>query len=145
MINISDHILKFRNFLINSWSDLDLLMSNHDWDDDEGFTLDWLQVNWEFLVEKELLGKGNYLMSYFNTESRITNPDAKPNYRVICKLLGAENEKLTLFFGGFEAKTKGGYGIYPPFDYVNVFIDTKRNSRSIPVNECAFFIIPVEM
>ena len=37
MINVTTHLLKFRNFLIDSWTDLDLLMGNHDWDDDGSF------------------------------------------------------------------------------------------------------------
>jgi len=33
-------------------------METHDWDEDGDFTFDWIQANWEFLVERELLGKG---------------------------------------------------------------------------------------
>ncbi len=36
-------------------------MENHDWEEDGNFIDDWIQMNWEFLIEREILGKGKYL------------------------------------------------------------------------------------
>lgn len=83
-IDITSHILNFRNFLNSSWPWLDALMEVHDWDEDGDFTLDWLQVNWEFLVERELLGKDKHLLP-LGWNNRITYSDRRAKYKIVCK------------------------------------------------------------
>ncbi len=73
-LDVTDQILKFRDFFIICWPQLDKFILEHDWDDDVDFIDDWIQVNWEFLVERELLGKEGYLLP-LNLGSRITQPD----------------------------------------------------------------------
>ena len=63
----------------------DQLMSNHDWDDDGSFIREWLQVNWEFLVERELLEKKGFLKPYTYSNHRITFPNAVATHVIICK------------------------------------------------------------
>ena len=60
-LNVTGQIYLFRDFLVSAWPHLDLMMNNHDWDTDEKFIGEWIQVNWEFLVERELLGKNGIL------------------------------------------------------------------------------------
>ncbi len=83
-IDITSHILNFRNFLNSSWAWLDALMEAHDWDEDGDFTLDWIQTNWEFLVERELLGKDRYLLP-LEWNNRITFPDGCAKYKIVCE------------------------------------------------------------
>ncbi len=40
-------------------------MEGHDWDCDGGLQVDWIQANWELLVERELLVPVRYLTSPF--------------------------------------------------------------------------------
>ena len=49
-IDITDHIVNFRNLLNSSWPHLDALMKTHDWDEDGNFSYDWIQVNWALLI-----------------------------------------------------------------------------------------------
>ncbi len=155
MIEVTAQIIKFRDFLVHSWNDLDLLMANHDWDDDGSFISQWLQVNWEFLVERELLEKKGFLKSYSNLDFRITHRDALPTHEIICS--SKENKQLvddktqyiipattTLVFGGFVKKIQGGYGCYPPFDFVTAFIQNKRQYYRIPVVDIDFYMCPLD-
>jgi hypothetical protein len=82
-IEITSHILNFRNFLNSSWPLLDALMEVHDWDEDGNFTLDWIQANWEFLIERELLGEGRYLLP-IERNNRITFLDGCVKYEIVC-------------------------------------------------------------
>ncbi|CUI18081.1 hypothetical protein PNK_p0027 (plasmid) [Candidatus Protochlamydia naegleriophila] len=129
MTIVNQQIEHFRQFLIAAWPSLDNLMENHDWDDDGDFIDKWLQVNWEFLVERELLGPNNYLNSYgFFKALRVTNPDARANYQIICKpknnLILIDNKtkipiskEHELIFKIFLSQYETTYGLYPPFDY----------------------------
>ena len=65
-VNITEQICLFRNFLVSAWPYLDLMMKNHDWDNDGRFVGEWIQVNWELLVERELLGKNHGTLTQFS-------------------------------------------------------------------------------
>ncbi len=154
MINVTTHILKFRDFLVHSWPDLDRIMENHDWDDDVGFTDDWLQVNWEFLVERELLVNKGFLKSYTNLSFRITHAAALATHEIICtpktnkplindKTQLAIPEDTVVAFGGFVNKFEGWYGCYPPFDFLTVFKQNKRDYFHISVDSVDFYLCPV--
>ncbi len=154
MINVTLQILNFRNFLLHSWHDLDLLMSNHNWDDDASFTLEWLEANWEFLVERELLEKGNFLRPYYYTNRRITYPNEKPTYEIICKakpgnyLIDDKNgikipNDIQLIFGGYVSRQNPGYGWYPPFNYVTLFTSEKKELFRAQIETLEFFICKI--
>lgn len=154
MTNVTSQILKFRDFLIHSWGDLDNLMSNHDWDDDGGFIEEWLQVNWEFLVERELLETKGFLKSYTYDNFRITHPNAVPTHEIICKakrnkpLIDDRTQQvistdIKLGFGGLEKKLDLGYGRYPPFDYVTGITQDKKHFYEIYIENVDFFICPI--
>ncbi len=154
MINATSQILKFRNFLIHAWQDLDLLMENHDWDDDGRFTQEWIQVNWEFLVERELLRKGEFLTGYSNLNFRVTYPNAVPTYEVICKPKPnhsiVDNDtgevvpaNIKLIFSGLVKKLNPGYGWYPPFDYVTAFTQDKKQMYRLHFKDIDFFLCAI--
>ncbi len=56
-VDITQHVEKFRGFLNISWDHVIYnIMEDHDWDEDGDLIDDWMQVNWELLVEREILG-----------------------------------------------------------------------------------------
>ncbi len=155
MINDTTHILKFRDFLAHSWADLDSLMENHNWDDDGSFTIDWIQVNWEFLVERQLLEKKGPLKSYFNWDFRITQPKAIATHEIICKPKSNKQfiddrsqiiipHDTTLEFGGFITRRDPGYGYYPPFDYLTLHAENRKYTYKVLVDDVDFFLSKIE-
>ncbi|HEY4832190.1 MAG TPA: hypothetical protein VIH61_06485, partial [Waddliaceae bacterium] len=64
--NVTNQIALFRDFLNVVWPSLNALMAKHNWDDDGCFTDEWLQLNWEYLVERQIFGKGNGALSTFS-------------------------------------------------------------------------------
>lgn len=149
--NITEHIKNYRNFLNASWPFLDDLMVNHDWDEDEDFIGDWLQVNWEFLVERELLGGNGFLTQFSTTylSGRITQPEAKPNYTVIAKfereVIDIRKQSIIQFdkdlrLYGFSTFKNGGFGLYPPFDLADLVIDSKKEIFTVPINDLIFYL-----
>ena len=149
-LDITQHIRTFRNFLNAAWPNLDALMEAHDWDEDGGFTVDWIQVNWELLVERELLGKENFLAP-LEWNNRITFPEKHAKYKVICKIpdgleikdwiLKSNNyEGEELLISGFCTPRGISYGLYPPFDFVELCSPNKKKIYIIPIDSCRFFL-----
>ena len=152
-INITKQVNLFTDFLVKSWSSLSDLMDDHDWDDDGDFTSDWMQVNWEFLVERELI-KGQGFLTEIEWSARVTYPQAKATHKVICKVKDpvilidwikkTENhEGEDLILEGFLTPVETSFGLYPPFDYADIrTIDNKKIYRA-PLNQCQFYITSI--
>lgn len=145
-IDITSHILNFRNFLNSAWPCLDALMESHDWDDDGYFTFNWMQANWEFLVERELLGKGRYLLP-LEWNNRITFPSGGAQYKIVCEFKDKRELKdlilKTSNFNGEELLIIGFYtsaGIYPPFDQVEVRTHDNKKVYVVPITSCRFML-----
>lgn len=152
-IDITDYIISFRNFLNSSWPYLDALMENHDWDKDGNFIDDWVQANWELLIEREILGKDKYLLPLeWNNRMFFSTKYAK--YKIVCKITGDvelkdwilksnnyEGEELLIF--GFRSSKGVSYGLYPPFDFVEVRSCEKTKVYIIPLNCCRFLLKPI--
>ncbi len=150
-MDITRQINLFRNFLIAAWPSLDSLMDNHDWEDDGMFTCEWLQVNWEFLVEREILGKNGSLteFSVLYSGKRVTegiNPVysviAKPQKNITVYDLKKEcivpfSKDLRLF--GFYTFKDGGYGIYPPFELAALMLNPKE-IFVVPIQDLNFYL-----
>lgn len=159
MTNVTNHIIKFQKFMIHCWKDLDDIMDKHDWDNDGTFTNEWLQANWEFLVERQLLKKnGGELRSFgsYLSELRISRPNASPTHEIIC--LPKNHTSLyddktkeplpadkRLIFYIFLKKMDGSYGLYPPFNYAGVFTiqGKKRVRHIIAVDSINFFLVKI--
>ena len=151
-VDITTHIRKFRDFLNACWPHLDDLMADHDWDDDGRFIDDWMQVNWELLVERELLGKQRFLtpLSTFYSRARITSPHQKANYIVYAKsdkqlfdmrqpgVLLPQDKTLRLY--SFCKRLKNGFGLYPPFDLADVVVDSTKKSYIVPFDDVRFYL-----
>ena len=110
-------ILHFRDFLIQSWPCLSKTMHFSDWDDDPHFIDDWMQANWELLVERQIesvqvlapYGYGVLSEIRYSNNTLIT-------HRVVCREK-ADPTGNTYVFQSFLTK-EDGWRIWTPFDYV---------------------------
>ena len=114
-----------------------------------------MQVNWEFLVERELLEKKGFLKTYTFDDFRITQKNAQATHEIICKpkqnkqfvddrTQVAISSDIKLGFGCFVKKHDIGYGWYPPFDYVTAFTEGKKQMYELPVCDVDFVMCPIE-
>lgn len=157
--NITNHLVKFRDFMVAAWPSLDSIMDQHDWEDDGGFTLDWVQVNWEFLVERELLGDSQYALAALSCHSkddRISNPIKLPSH-VVLAYAKEQNVSLLDYWDmsrvPFEAELRlagfittlkpRGLGYYPPFDFAELKYDSRKKTYHVPLTELSFILAPL--
>lgn len=152
MAIVNQQIEYFRQFLNAAWPRVDNLMFNHDWHDDGDFIDEWLQVNWEFFVERELLGPNNYLSGYgFSNSLRVTNPHAKANYQISCKpknniiLIDGKTKRIiskeiNLLFKIFLSQYETTYGLYPPFDYACAKSTGNKELFYISIHDIDFYL-----
>lgn len=158
-VNLDKAIRIFANFANDTWDTVMPLIKNRDYTSDENSISDWLQSNWEILVERKVLKINQFLEVYgggadFNGgSSRITDINALPNYSVRVNQFSKEkvfdllNEEyvsinnvdfieLVSFKNGFYHKT-------PNFD--NVLIEDNTGiERVISIDQVNFFLKEVE-
>ena len=153
MIDVNEQILLFRKFLLDSWEDLGFLMANHDWEGDSNFIDDWLQVNWEFLVERQLLKNLGYLNHFdmlFKRE-RVTNKNKKITHLICCGpkeghvLIDDQSGKplptnCLLIFHCFYKKMGRSHGLYPPFDSVGIVLGDPKKRFYVSLETVNFFL-----
>lgn len=141
-MDINKDIKHFSEFLTASWNSVIPLLSARTYTSDEDSANDWMQANWELLVERKILPLNEYLEVYgdgadFNgISSRITDIDKIATYYLSVfvsngkDLLTNNNIKDTSFifekFVGFKA---GFYTISPPFNCVLVL--DRNNTESV--------------
>lgn len=141
-MTISYLIQNFRNFMITSWPCLSNLFYELDWDKFPYFIDDWIQANWEFLVEQQILEDNQFLHPYGGLSSsncRITNKNVEMTHQVFCMQKTQIRDKKYLFLS-FVTKDDNGYKVEPPFDYV--YVKDIENGRLIvlPFEQLDFFI-----
>lgn len=96
---IDQSIRAFSGFLSKSFESANNLLNRSNCIADEDIFSDWLQANWELLVERNVLQYNEYLEVYgsgadFNgASSRITEPSALPTHRVVARAV----ERDTVF------------------------------------------------
>jgi len=87
-MNIDSAIRIYAEFLNASWNIVNPLLENRGYNTKEQCAYDWLQANWELLVERKVLPLDCYLTVYgsgadFNkASSRITDVNALPTHDV---------------------------------------------------------------
>lgn len=156
MNTITKEIKVFADFLNNSWSIVHEVLMNRDYTTDESSVNDWLQANWELLVERKVLKINEYLEVYgdeadFNGDSsRITDPDASPNYKVRVKpkignevfdLLNKERvESYRLSFDKLVTFREGFYFLEPGFEFVLCIDDESDIERVVAIAEVDFVL-----
>ena len=88
-IDITGQVQKYREFLNISWNYVYCqILHHHDWNRDSDFLDDWMQINWEILVERELLGVNQSLsqLSGIARGKSFFKPGIEPDYIVIAQL-----------------------------------------------------------
>lgn len=155
-IVITKHIITFREFLLTSWNDYHNLVAGHLHEMDSDFLDDWIQANWEFLVERELLQNQGYVNSIGVSypQPRITYPDAECTYLVLChsKSIAGEfdiNKKIKLtkdssfIFRCFFSKVDDNLILSPPFDLIGGSFIGSGELFFFELNQIEFILHPV--
>ena len=132
-MNIDKAIRIFADFLNKSWITVFPLLHDRSYTSDESSKSDWLQANWEMLVERKILQLNEHLEVYgegadFNGEnSRVTDIKAVPTHSVKI-LINNENDILNnlevkdaeFIFDRLVGFKDGFYTDCAPFDFVLV-------------------------
>ena len=147
-MNIDQAIRCFAQFLDHSWNDV--IKFNID---NESIN-DWLQVNWEILVERQVLQLNERLEVYgegadlYGSSSRIIDIHALPNFRI--KLIGKReqildllsNEEVIVHDGTFDKLVTFKNGFYfeePDFKFV-LIRDAKDQERVFSLDGVEFVL-----
>jgi hypothetical protein len=120
-MSINQLIINFHSFLIACWPNLSKILEQLDWDESPYFLENWIQANWELIVEKQALESGELLVPYgYDSSSgcRYTFKGEKLTHRVTCKKKGQSESQYN--FLCFVSKGDGVFKIEPPFDFIDV-------------------------
>ncbi|SEA67499.1 hypothetical protein SAMN05192529_14412 [Arachidicoccus rhizosphaerae] len=153
-MDIDKAIRIFSDFLNNSWIIVSQLLLNRDYTSNEDSINDWLQANWELLVERKVLKVNEYLevygegADYNGSSSRIVDPEALPNFKVVIKsrsgnkildILNDEQVVLeNLTFEKIVGFKNGFYTFEPEFKYVLLTDDNLGLERVIVLDDVVF-------
>lgn len=140
-MSINQLIINFHSFLIACWPNLSKILDQLDWDESPYFLDNWMQANWELIVEMQTLDAGQLLVPYgYGSSSgcRYTCRDAKLTHRVTCKKKCVPEYQYN--FLCFVSKRDGVFKIEPPFNFIDVE-DVKTGDRfSLAFDEVDFSI-----
>ena len=115
-------VYNFRDFLNLSWSAIDKISFLIDWDDDPYFIDCWLQSNWELLVERLFLPKGQSLRPYGYNQSPNSrrSVSAVPATHIALYRLKSDPRMVFIFSCLVTEDTTGSTtALSPPFDLVS--------------------------
>ncbi len=88
-MNINDIVKEYASFLNQSWNNVLPLLMGRNYTTDEFAINDWLQMNWEMLVERKILSINEYLepygdgVDYNGASSRISDINAIATHKLI--------------------------------------------------------------
>jgi hypothetical protein len=154
-MNINTVMNNFSEFLNSSWAFIDVF---HKPDEIINETMDdWLQANWEILVERKVCNPNEFLEVYGDgadcngTNSRVTYFDKLPTHVVKVR---QKNNSLFEYYSGeyidqsdnsyifkqFIGKREAKFSINPPFDFVEVLNDEQTGTLCFHKNDVDFFI-----
>ena len=134
MTSIRQLLKSFSNLLVAYWENLESLSNN---DPTGSLKIDWLQANWELIVEG-LLSDGSLVLEPYGdgadcngASSRVLYPDRLPNHRLVCKSSSRglvydflndqelDTSKDEIIFDRFVSIGEDGwYYEVPPFDKI---------------------------
>lgn len=153
-MEIDKAIKIFVDFLNSSWTIVYQLLLNRDYTSNEDSINDWLQANWELLVERKVLKVNEYLevygegADYNGISSRITGSEALPNFKVIVKtkngnsILDVLNNEQVRFenvtFNKIVGFKSGFYTLEPEFKYVLITDDNLELERVVAISDIEF-------
>ena len=118
---VNNLIINFHGFLVACWPNISKVLEQLDWDESPYFLDNWMQANWELIVEEQALESGRLLVPYGYNSSprcRYTCKDGKLTHRVICRKKGQLESRYN--FLCFVSKENGVFKVEPPFDFISV-------------------------
>lgn len=158
--DVTQHILKFREYLITSYPMVDELQQQHDWHEDLNLLPDWFQASWELLVERELLGPGKRLTSPAIPQGhRVTETTSNTEYYVSVQPASLHNDlasehehtiqsmsecRVLRFIEFVSQHEVGGHGVYPPFEMACAYSEDTHQIFYVPVELVRFELRPVD-
>ncbi len=128
----------FRNLLVASWPTVLAFEEQYHEPDFNDFRIDWLQGNWEFMVERNLFPGADFLQIYGEgadcngASSRVLYPDKIATHHIVChpkkdgiiltgdlNSTGLASNSTSMVFESFVTLTKEGwFEEAPDFDCV---------------------------
>ena len=140
---VNSEMALFADFMTDSWKTVSafLSMSKHRFPSESEFVSNWMQANWELLVETALMENGNFLFQYGDGSdfglavSRVSFPRAVPSHAVVCcspqPVVDYLTNKLVDLRSGFpldQLLSFDGkhYDPSPPFDYAHIRGETNQ-------------------
>ncbi|MBS1761159.1 MAG: hypothetical protein JST23_13660 [Bacteroidetes bacterium] len=151
-MDISQEIKAFASFLNASWDVVVPLLSGREYTSDESSIGNWLQANWEILVERKVLKLYEYLeiysdgADYNGASSRMNDIEAMPTHNLnvfsngkAVDILNNEtiSSKEEFEFDRLVGFQNGFYTNHPPFNYA-LLIDSSGIERVLSLNEITF-------
>lgn len=142
----------FRAFLNAGWREATALLPEHE-------VGDWMQANWELLVEANLCDQSKeFLEVYgsgadrFGRSSRILQHEALPTHRVVCvgrndtvvhDLFSGQNIRpATLWFENFVSWDGEHYDEVPPLDHA--LLADRREIYLLSIDDVSFELVEIE-
>lgn len=151
-MEINKAVRIFSDFLNSSWDIVNPLLIGRSYASDESIIGNWLQANWEILVEKKVLKQNEYLeiysdgADYYGSSSRMNDIEVMPthalkafpkeeaedilNNKIIRNKIEFEFDRLVGFQNGF-------YVNLPPFNYA-LLTDSLGIERVLSLDEITF-------
>ena len=151
-MEINQAIKRFALFLNASWDVVTPLLLKRDYTTDESSIGDWLQANWEILVEKKNLKQNEYLevysdgSDYNGASSRMNDIEALPTHTLSVfpndKAIDILNNEIISGKEEFEFDRlvgfqNGFYTSHPPFNYC-LLTDSSGIERVFSLDEITF-------
>ena len=153
---IDKAIRVFATFMNKSWEEVNQLLVDRDYTSNESSVNDWLQSNWELLIERKVLKINEYLEVYgdgadFNgASSRITDPNSAANFRIKIKpkignrVFDILNEEeiipSNLIFDRLVGFRDGFYVLEPEFNFVLFNDEDIGIERVLRLNDVEFVL-----
>lgn len=154
-MNVDEIVRNFQQFLEASWQSVESALPLTE--EGEHFRLDWLQSNWEILVEAVISPDGTSVLEFYGegaecngASSRVWKPDAEATHRICCVpkdgsevtdlVTGKSIEPQDLDFFGFGTPERERHlFLHPPFNVV-VLNDTEDINFIVRLEDVRFEI-----
>ena len=149
---VNESIIKFRNFLLIGWEAISFYQNF--WNEKEEIINDFLQANWEILVENSLCSENEFLEVYGygadcnGASSRVCYPNKIPTHRIICNPINNKpvRDVITntfkiitgMSFDGFLSSDGKSYHIQPPIDHI--LLNISEETILVELNNISFNI-----
>ncbi|MCW5959718.1 MAG: hypothetical protein KIS76_06100 [Pyrinomonadaceae bacterium] len=153
-MKIDQAIRLFAEFLDNSWYSAKDMLSDINHSATENSINDWMEANWELLVERKVLKPNDYLevygdgADYYGASSRIIDPDSLPNYQIAIKpkqgrtvydvLNNADTLLEDVIFEKLVGFQNGFYALEPEFNFLLINDNLKGVERVVALSDVVF-------